>query len=345
MRFGLGPFSAEAAGKVGATEAYEIVGDAVARAEHLGFDSAWVAERYFSPDGYTPSAFVVAANLAARTESIRIGVMPILGLDHPLYFAEDAATLDNLSAGRAIVVPINAAEHEIRGFGVAEEEYEARFREGLDVLLQAWSARPFRHDGKFWTIPAQLEGHAQNASGLVTVMPKPAQFELPIWVGGFWDAGRRIAAEKGLPTVLGAITDTSDLGGLWEEYDNSARRGTRAPRILIRDVYVSNGPDPIEECGAMFARQFERYRDWGLWSGDISDTTALAKQKLIAGTPDEVIAQVRALDINSIDHLLCRMHFPGMRLPQLLSSMNLFAREVIPEFKMPDLPSQIRQGV
>jgi hypothetical protein len=39
------------------------------------------------------------------------------------------------------------------------------------------------------------------------------------------------------------------------------------------------------------------------------------------------------------------MHFPGMSFAQLHASMTLFAREVIPEFKMPDLPHQIRQGV
>lgn len=346
MRFGLGPFAAEAHDAVGWAEAYEIIGDAVEFAENAGFDSAWVTERHFSEDGYCPQAFVAAANIAARTESIRIGVMPIVGLTHPLYIAEDATTLDNLSGGRAIIVPINAVSHEIAGYGLDEDEYEARFRESLDVLFQAWSARPFRHDGKSWTIPAEFEGHAENASHTVTVTPKPAQFELPVWMGGFWDEGREIAAELGVPMILGAISDTDALGGLWDAYDKATSRALRAPRTLIRDVYLSTGDDPLEECGAQFARQFERYNQWGLWSGETSDVEQLASERLIVGNPDQVIEQIRALDdAHAIDHLICRMHFPGMKLPQLLGSMGLFSREVIPEFKMPDLPKQIRKGV
>lgn len=346
MRFGLGPFSGEAGGRVGPTEAYEIMGDAVQRAENLGFDSAWVTERYFSPDGYTPSAFVAAANLAARTESIRIGAMSILGLDHPLYFAEEAATLDNLSGGRAIVVPINAVAHELKAYSIPESEYAERFRESLEVLLKAWSARPFHHQGSFWTIPAQLEGHTENLSGLVNVTPKPVQFELPLWIGGFWAEGRSIAAELGLPMVVGAIANPDELGGIWSTYEQNTRRAVRAPRVIVRDVYLSNGPNPLDECGAMFAVQFERYNRWGLWTGDATDVAKLAKDRLIYGNPDQVIAQIKALDDeHELDHLICRMHFPGMPLSQLFASMNLFAREVIPEFKMPDLPSQIRNGV
>jgi len=346
MRFGLGPFAAEAVGAVDATAAYEIVGDATVMAENLGFDSAWVAERYFTRDGYCPSAFVAASDLAARTDAIRLGVLPILGLTHPLYVAEDAATLDNLSGGRAIIAPINAVAHEIEGYGLAQEDYAERFRESLDVLLQSWSARPFHHSGKFWTIPAQLEGHAENRTGTVTVTPKPAQFELPLWLGGFWAEGRELAAEYGAPMILGAVTAGADLGGLWNEYDAAVRRAQRAPRVLIRDVYVSSGDDPLAEVGESFARQFRNYAEWGLWSGDTATVESIADDRFLVGSPDQVIEQIRALDdAHGIDHLICRMHFPGMPFSQLAASMTLLAREVIPEFKMPDLPSQIRRGV
>ncbi|GAA1700114.1 LLM class flavin-dependent oxidoreductase [Microcella alkalica] len=346
MRFGLGPFAAEAVGKVGATEAYEIISDAVVLAENLGFDSAWTAERYFTRDGYCPSAFVAASALAARTDAIRLGVLPILGLSHPLYLAEDAATFDNLAAGRAIIAPINAVAHEIAGYEVDAGEYADRFQESLDVLFSAWSARPFHHQGATWTIPAQLDGHTENTTGTVTVTPKPVQFELPVWLGGFWEEGRSLAAHYGLPMILGAVTGNSALGELWDHYDARTHREIRAPRVLIRDVYVSAHGNPLDECGEAFARQFDNYREWGLWSGDTSDVAALAADRMIIGTPEQVIEQIRELDeAHGIDHLICRMHFPGMAFPQLVASMTLFGREVMPVFKMPDLPIQILRGV
>jgi len=96
----------------------------------------------------------------------------------------------------------------------------------------------------------------------------------------------------------------------------------------------------------MISYQFKRYSDWVLWNGDSSDVKALSKSSLIVGNPEEVIEQISALNATvGIDQLICRMHFPGMPLHQLLNSMTLFSREVIPEFRMPDLPKQIRKGV
>lgn len=346
MRFGLGPFAAEADNGLSWQEAYEVMGDAVVFAEDAGFDSAWVAERHFTDEGYCPSAFVAAGYLAARTTSIRLGVMPILGLTHPVYVAEDAATIDNASGGRLIVAPINAVSHEMAGYGVDEADYEARFRESVEVLVRAWAARPFRHHGSAWTIPAQLDGHVENPTGTVTVTPKPVQFELPLWIGGFWPAGRQLAAELALPMMLGAVSDNASLAELWATYDRTTSRLLRTPRVLIRDVFVTTSSDPLAECGEAFARQFQRYDQWGLWHGDASDIESLASDRLVVGNPDQVIGKIRALDDeHEIDHLICRMHFPGMRLHQVLASMSLFSREVIPEFKMPDLPRQIREGV
>ena len=348
MRFGIGPFSAEQHEGIGWTEAYEIMAEGVRAAEASGFDSAWVSERYFSEDGYCPSAFVAAANLAAQTDAIRIVAMPILGLTHPLYVAEDAAVLDNLSAGRAAIVPLNAAEHEMRAYGVSASDYTAQYDESIDVLLASWSSRPFSHRGQHWTIPAQMEGHVENRTGTVTVTPKPAQPQLPLWIGGFWQHGRDFAAKSGLPMVLGSISDNSQLSSYWSAYDAAATTQIRrAPRMVIRDVYVSNGADPMAEVESMLRRTFERYQAWGLWSGDASgDFASLARNRFIIVNPSQVIDQVRELDSTlDVDTLVCRMHFPGMPLHQLLGSIALFSKEVIPEFRMPDLPRQIREGV
>lgn len=346
MRFGLGPFAAEQAGGISTTEAYEIMSDAARFAEVAGFDSVWVAERQFVSDGYCPQPFVAAANLAAKTESIHIGVLPIAGLTHPLYIAEDAAVLDNLSNGRAIVVPINAVPHEVRAYGLDQATYVDRYRETIEVLLKAWTPTPFKHQGKHWTIPAMMEGHAPIESGTVVAQPQPAQFELPLWLGGFWPEGRALAAEMGLPVVLGAISDNADLSRLWADYDAALPVGRHRPRVLIRDVYVSTGDDPVAEVASMIGYQFDRYKSWGVWDGDPSDMAGMQKKGLIIGNPSQVIAQIRDIeDAHPLDHLICRMHFPGMPLPQLLSSMTLFSREVIPSFRMPNLPRQILEGV
>jgi len=327
-------------------EAYEILGEAARQADATGFDSVWVSERQFVPDGYCPQPFVAAADIAAKTESIHIGVLAIAGLTHPLYLAEDAAVLDNLSAGRAIISPINAVSHERAAYGVSEQEYNERYRESVEVLLKAWAPKPFRFDGQHWTIPAGLPEHTPIPSGTVLVQPQPAQTELPMWIGGFWAYGRDLAAQMGLPMIVGAISDNDALRKIWSDYDAAAPFAARRPKTLIRDVYVSSSDDPLAEIADMVSYQFQRYADWGLWQGDANDVAALSSSSLIVGNPEQVIEKIAALDAaNNLDNLICRMHFPGMPLNQLLASMTLFSREVIPEFRMPDLPKQIRKGV
>lgn len=347
MRFGLGPFAAEQKDDLSWMEAYEIAGEATRKAEAIGFDSVWVAERQFASDGYCPQPFVAAADLAAKTESIQIGVLPIAGLTHPMYLAEDAVVLDNLSAGRAVVAPINAVDYERRAYGISESDYRERFRESIEIMMKCWSPKPFRYEGSHWTVPAGMPEHEGSIpSGNILVQPRPAQFEMPFVLGGFWQYGRELAAEMGLPVILGAISDNDALGKLWSEYESVAPFNPRRPKMLIRDVYVSVGEDPLAEIDGMMTYQFQRYADWGLWQGDPSDLKGLSDSSLIVGNPEEVMAKIANLDkVHHLDNLICRMHFPGMPLHQLLSSMNLFAREVMPEFRMPDLPEQIRKGV
>jgi len=70
-------------------------------AEGLGYESAWLSEHHFAPDGYSPSPVVIAAALAVKTKRMRIGTnVLLLPLYHPVRLAEDCATVDILSRGR-----------------------------------------------------------------------------------------------------------------------------------------------------------------------------------------------------------------------------------------------------
>jgi alkanesulfonate monooxygenase SsuD/methylene tetrahydromethanopterin reductase-like flavin-dependent oxidoreductase (luciferase family) len=235
----------------------------------------------------------------------------------------------------------------MEAYGVAEKEYEERYLESIDVFFKSWASTPFSFKGKHWTIPAQLEGHVENKSGTVNVTPNPAQPQIPVWIGGFSEFARKVAGDLGLPMVLGAISKNQDAGKFFSEHEVKVQtRVANNPRILIRDVYVSNSANPMAECQEMLERQFVRYKNWKLWDGEIDNFAELAKGRFIIGTPEEVIDQIRYLEDNfGIDQLVCRMHFPGMPLHQLLKSMQLFSSDVIPEFAMPNLPSQIRLGI
>src|SRR5258708_37887849 len=69
-------------------------------AEALGYHSVWVAEHHFNDYGLCPAPQVLAAFLAARTRTLRLGMgVSLLPLHHPVDLAEQLAVLDVVSGG------------------------------------------------------------------------------------------------------------------------------------------------------------------------------------------------------------------------------------------------------
>jgi alkanesulfonate monooxygenase SsuD/methylene tetrahydromethanopterin reductase-like flavin-dependent oxidoreductase (luciferase family) len=134
---------------------------------------------------------VVAGQVAAVTEAIRLVVRVPLGSEHPVTLAEELAVLDNASAGRVVVLADSAG---LDAAAAAED---------LEVLRRSWAGRPLRHAGRRWRVPAGLDGHA--ALEAVSVTPKPAQVDLPVWLGGA--AAAALATATGLAPV---VTDPAD---------------------------------------------------------------------------------------------------------------------------------------
>lgn len=349
MRFGLGPFGVEAYAGKDSQKAYADLLRLVDLAEDHGFDSAWVAERHFAEDGYCPAPAVAAAAIAARTTAIRIGILGILGLVHPLYVAEDAAVVDNASNGRVVFGAMNATPAEMAGYGVTPDEYDARFAESVEVLLKAWAPNPFRHAGRFWRIPANLPEHGEAAAAQkLTSSPKPAQLELPMWLAGFHQLGVEMGGRLNVPMIAGAISTFDELSAVFATYDGERPAGARVPvRALIRDVWVAETTEQAEaECAEALLYQYQRYERWGLFAGDASTYEALARDRFLVGDPETVIEKIKHLeDELGIDCLICRMQFPGLDVETVERSLIRFSREVVPEFRMADLPTQIRTGV
>ena len=73
--------------------------------DRTGFDTFWVAEHHFQPEGYEciPNLLMLAVHLAHLTENIRFGCgFNITPMWHPLRLAEDYATADILTKGRTV---------------------------------------------------------------------------------------------------------------------------------------------------------------------------------------------------------------------------------------------------
>src|SRR5881396_474613 len=146
----------------------------LARAEALGFDSAWTGEQVIGSMPHL-GPIETMSYAAACTERLRIGCIAFVSsLHNPLQLAKSMATIDQLSRGRLEVgLATGGRTRMFSAFGVDPDTFVARFNEGLQLMKALWTEPRVTFEGRFW----QLHGAAME--------PKPFQKpHPPIWFGG-----------------------------------------------------------------------------------------------------------------------------------------------------------------
>jgi alkanesulfonate monooxygenase SsuD/methylene tetrahydromethanopterin reductase-like flavin-dependent oxidoreductase (luciferase family) len=163
------------------------------RVDALGYDSLWCWDHLYAifGDPYQPifEGWTSLAAYAASTEQIRLGLL--VGANtfrNPGVVAKEAATLDHISGGRAIL-GIGGAwmEPEHRAHGL---DFGSGFGQRLDWLDESVGAMRAVLDGK--SVTSAPGGHYQFDD--LRHHPLPIQPHLPIMIGG-------IGEKKTLRTV------------------------------------------------------------------------------------------------------------------------------------------------
>src|SRR5262245_47196742 len=127
--------------------------DYAAEAEALGFHSSFLVEHHFTGWNQVSATLMLQTALAMRTTTLRLGsAVIVLPWHNPVLLAEQAATLDAISAGRFDFGIGKGYRHsEFHGFRIPPEEAEPRFDEAVEVLVKSFVSRHrFSHRGRFW---------------------------------------------------------------------------------------------------------------------------------------------------------------------------------------------------
>jgi probable F420-dependent oxidoreductase len=150
-------------------DGFATVVDALAR---LRFDSLWLSERI---GGEAPDPLVAMAFAAGRTTKLKFGMsVMVLPGRNPVVLAKELATLDRLSQGRLLpAFGLGVADpHEQQAFGVERGARAKLFDEAIRVLRGCWADGSLTHHGDHF--------HYDD----LTVLPKPRQHHVDIWLGG-----------------------------------------------------------------------------------------------------------------------------------------------------------------
>jgi alkanesulfonate monooxygenase SsuD/methylene tetrahydromethanopterin reductase-like flavin-dependent oxidoreductase (luciferase family) len=132
-------------------------------ADENGFDTFWLPEHHFSIWGreMIPNPLMVAADIAARTKRIRIGLSAAIAtLWHPLRLAEDLAMLDQMSGGR-IEIGFGRGNYGLETTNLNpiadpnnQEQNFKVFEESVSVVLAALTNKLFSYKGEIYQFPA-----------------------------------------------------------------------------------------------------------------------------------------------------------------------------------------------
>jgi alkanesulfonate monooxygenase SsuD/methylene tetrahydromethanopterin reductase-like flavin-dependent oxidoreductase (luciferase family) len=307
-----------------------------------GFRSYHVAEHHCTPLGMAPSPSVFLAALAQRTRRLRFGpLVYALPLYHPLRLIQEICMLDQMSRGRLeIGFGRGASPIEASYFGQDAEELQAVYAERLEVVLQGLSKDVLDFAGeyhRFENVPMELRPFQQ---------PHP-----PLWYGMHSPESAERAAALGQNVVSNSTAENTRKGtdrfrALWPKHRGSAP----LPCIgLVRFVVVGRSHEAAlnaaRQAYGTWYRSFNHlYRRYGrspLRGGRAANFDALqAEGKGVAGTPDHV-AEVLGAELAKAGANYCvgQFAFGDLTVQEVLTSIELFAAEVMPKLKAIEAPA------
>jgi probable F420-dependent oxidoreductase len=152
-----------------------------------GVDSIWQTDRIVSRQPFLESMTTMAA-LAGRTRRLKFGMNVVsLAFRDPVLLAKQCATIDVLSDGRLLPAfgigsPL-APEWE--ALGVDTKTRGRKADECLEIIRRLWREDQVDFSGAFYKLKA------------ASILPKPAQPDLPMWIGGSTEAAIRRTARIG----------------------------------------------------------------------------------------------------------------------------------------------------
>jgi probable F420-dependent oxidoreductase len=292
-------------------------------AERSGFDSVWLSEHHFTGDGYLPSLFPMLAAIAAETDRVRLGTAVLLApMHHPLRLAEDAAVVDQLSAGRLeLGLAPGYRRDEFTTLGVARAERGRRTDETIELLRLAWTGQSFSFSGRCF----QFDD--------VIVTPPPYQSpHPPIWVGGSSQAAALRAGRYGCHFLPDHGTPASVIELYWSTLAQHGHDPARFRVTATASIYVCADADQgWNEVQPHYAYAASRYRTWAGQPPLAAPGTLDRTQYLVGPPPTIVDALRRATSAGRIDRLIFWARPPGLAIDRARRSLELFADQVMPQ--------------
>ena len=331
---------------------YDLVQNALTQvelADKLGYDYAWEVEHHFLEEyshSSAPEVFLAAAS--QRTKNIRIGHGIIqLPTNHPARVAERVSMLDLVSNGR---VEFGFGE----GSSVTElHPFERRFRDkravwedAVRAIMPMFGPEGVEYHGEYFDFP------------LRNVLPKPLQKpHPPLWVACSQLETIEMAGRRGIG-ALGFQFVSADAAHAWvHAYYNAYTKHLEKlaeyqtnPAIAIVSGFMCAPTDEEARAKAdgwtffQFTLQFYNshgpvvpntvnlWEEFQAWKQSDKGKAANASTSALIGSPETIRARLRKFEESNVDQVILLNQAGNNTHEDICSSLELFARDVMPEF-------------
>ena len=344
--------------------------EAIAKAlDENGFDTMWMAEHHFQPEGYEciPNLIMLNVHLAHLTKNIKFGCgFNIAPMWHPLRLAEDYATADILTNGR-VIFGVGRGYHtrEVETYGSNITDQEANreeFEEAVEVIFKAFNSESFSHKGKYYTLPPEVPYRGYTLKDL-TLVPRPKTLPVECWqpIQGGTQRALDFMAKHGIKGILGGgVAEGGVMDSIMTDYRDALVRAGKKDAQLGEGLSVGfhyhlapTVEQGIKEAKGFFEENLKMFGPLRLHRGLTDEQIevmgdprrapdgglpnieeAVEKQAFLTGPPERIIEQLKGVEAEYPALERIGVSHP-MGTPQsvITEQLEWFGKEVMPAFK------------
>jgi alkanesulfonate monooxygenase SsuD/methylene tetrahydromethanopterin reductase-like flavin-dependent oxidoreductase (luciferase family) len=262
------------------------------KAEARGFDGIFFSEHHFGA-AYSPSPNLLVANLAARTSTIRLGVLgTVTPYATPWRVLEEFAMLDQLTGGRFEAGVVSGIPPEMGLAGVPMPVAGARHAEIVSAIDAAMHQQPVSHHGTEWNFDD------------LTIYPPMYQASPSMWTASRSRASAEKAAERGWKVCAGfnSCESIADMFDGYRKVAGEAGHPTTPDRLGLRRM-VTFVDDPSKQREGIHTAKRSLLDLLNASAGPLPPFAALldrpdessdmlSDDEFVSGTPDQVAAEL-----------------------------------------------------
>ena len=299
-------------------------------AEELGFDSVWVRDHLVfephsemeDPNSVFYEALTTLTAVGAVTERITLGTGSLIPFRHPIHLALSLASMSQLLGDRLIAgFGAGTFDHEFEAVGLGGIFRPELLESNVRILRRLFSEDNVDYEDAHYKLDK------------ITVEPKPVG-EIPIWYCGATPASARRAVEYCDGWMPGRITLATIAKRVESMTQQASERGVNVPVVgVIPPTSIAKTHEEAFDglnIDGLVKWANERGKWWVKPQSGVFETAEDIQGSLIAGTPEEVVAEVVRFQDVGVEHLVFDLR---LRFDRWFDSIELLGNQVLPELR------------